>query len=818
MPTSSVDGLVSGLDTTTIISQLMSIEKQPQDALKTKKTDVGNEIAVYQVLNQKFSTLSSAAHDVALTSGWTAMKATSSSPNVTATASAGASSGMIAFTVQSLARAGAVASTGTVGSSAAVVAGGPVVLSKGADALGFSRVGAGAGLTTGAHTIVVTQATTGATASGTAVLGATTTFAADATLDVTVDGVAKTYTVAAGSYSPAQLAAAVTQASGGDLRASVDSSGKLVLATTHEGSAASLAVTGGTAAAPLALATGGPATTGTDGVVSVDGGPPVTVISAGAGSTTTLAGPNGAIDVTLAGGLRAGTATVLEVNPSGGSLGSLVDAINAAGAGISAAAVMVGTNSYRLQVSSTTTGANSNVLVDGQNVNPALGSFAAVQSGADARIHIGEGPGAYDVSSSTNSITNLLPGVSVSLLAADPNTTVTVSVAQDAGALADKVAGLVDAANQAVSYINSNSTYDPQTNKAGVLLADGTARSLADQVYSAVSSLVSTSSLGSAGAVGISLVKDGTISFDRNKFLAAYAANPDGVAGLFRQGGTATDTHVGFVAASAKTVPGTYSVNVTQVASQAQAAGTALSGAGLAAAETIDVRVGGATGTVASYAAHAGETLDSVAAGLNAAFAQQSLALSAQVVNGALVIRSSQYGSAQKFDIRSSAVGAGDQTGLVSAAGTWQPHAGTDVAGYINGVFSSGNGQTLQSPATDPTLGGLALTVTATTTGPLGTFNYNPGIAARLDSVASNAVDFGSGAITTAISGRQSSITDLDAQISDWDTRLAAKEAMLRQQFADLETALGKLKDQSSWLAGQLSGLPAASSPQSPSA
>ena len=39
MASSSVDGLISGLDTTTIISQLMTIERQPQDQLKSKKND-----------------------------------------------------------------------------------------------------------------------------------------------------------------------------------------------------------------------------------------------------------------------------------------------------------------------------------------------------------------------------------------------------------------------------------------------------------------------------------------------------------------------------------------------------------------------------------------------------------------------------------------------------------------------------------------------------------------------------------------------------------------------------------------------------------
>src|SRR3954470_9293538 len=182
MANTSVDGLISGLDTTTIITQLMALEKQPQDRLKTQKTDVGNEIAIYQVLNSKFSTLASAAQDLARPAGWTAMKATSSSAAVTATAGSGAASGQLSFTVQALSRAGAVASTGTVLSTAGVVATGPVVLARGADLLGFSRLGAGAGLTAGAHTIEVTQATSGAVQAGTSALAATTTFASDATL------------------------------------------------------------------------------------------------------------------------------------------------------------------------------------------------------------------------------------------------------------------------------------------------------------------------------------------------------------------------------------------------------------------------------------------------------------------------------------------------------------------------------------------------------------------------------------------------------------------------------------------------------------
>jgi flagellar hook-associated protein 2 len=61
--------------------------------------------------------------------------------------------------------------------------------------------------------------------------------------------------------------------------------------------------------------------------------------------------------------------------------------------------------------------------------------------------------------------------------------------------------------------------------------------------------------------------------------------------------------------------------------------------------------------------------------------------------------------------------------------------------------------------------------------------------------------------LKSIITGRNNEITSLNSQISNWDVRLAAKRLALQKQYSDLETALGKLKNQSNWLAGQLSGM-----------
>lgn len=128
-------------------------------------------------------------------------------------------------------------------------------------------------------------------------------------------------------------------------------------------------------------------------------------------------------------------------------------------------AVNTGTG-YRLQFSASATGAASTFTVDG--LDPVLGGTVVTAVGADARITIGEGAGAYAVTSPSNSFADVLPGVTVRAVSASVNP-VTVTVDGNADALADKVSALVDAANAALAEIAAKSAYDTKTNKGGPL-------------------------------------------------------------------------------------------------------------------------------------------------------------------------------------------------------------------------------------------------------------------------------------------------------------------------------------------------------------
>src|SRR5947209_164747 len=84
--------------------------ERPHAALKQKQSDANTMVSVYQALNTKFAALQSAAQSISRVADWQVMKATSSSSNVTATATSAAGTGALSFTVQQLSRAGSVAS------------------------------------------------------------------------------------------------------------------------------------------------------------------------------------------------------------------------------------------------------------------------------------------------------------------------------------------------------------------------------------------------------------------------------------------------------------------------------------------------------------------------------------------------------------------------------------------------------------------------------------------------------------------------------------------------------------------------------------
>lgn len=94
----SIGGLASGLDTVSIVNQLMQLEAVPQSRMQTRVSTEQRAVNAMQTLNSRLASLATTAADLAKPTAWSKLTATSSLKDVTVTVGASAAAG--AFSVQ----------------------------------------------------------------------------------------------------------------------------------------------------------------------------------------------------------------------------------------------------------------------------------------------------------------------------------------------------------------------------------------------------------------------------------------------------------------------------------------------------------------------------------------------------------------------------------------------------------------------------------------------------------------------------------------------------------------------------------------------
>ncbi|MGZ4660271.1 MAG: flagellar filament capping protein FliD [Arthrobacter sp.] len=100
----AIDGLSSGLDTTSMINSLMAVEALPQTQLKTKLASDQSMITSLQGLNTRLTLLNSTASGDATVNALNLFTASTSAPSLTATANTTAAAGSLDVTVTKLAQ------------------------------------------------------------------------------------------------------------------------------------------------------------------------------------------------------------------------------------------------------------------------------------------------------------------------------------------------------------------------------------------------------------------------------------------------------------------------------------------------------------------------------------------------------------------------------------------------------------------------------------------------------------------------------------------------------------------------------------------
>jgi flagellar hook-associated protein 2 len=216
--------------------------------------------------------------------------------------------------------------------------------------------------------------------------------------------------------------------------------------------------------------------------------------------------------------------TSIDIPSDANTPAGVAAAINQAGLSVRASVVTAGDKTI-LQLSSTKSGAANAFSVDWLTETP-----VPMTPAADATLTVGDptpGAGGYTITSSSNTFTGVLPGVTITATA--PATNVTVGVVTDTDAIATKMQALVDAANGALAQIGVSAAAGTAAAtgaapNGGPLAGDYTVRQLSGKMLSAISN--GQPGFGSFKQLGIELTQDGKFKFSKDNFLTAYNADP----------------------------------------------------------------------------------------------------------------------------------------------------------------------------------------------------------------------------------------------------------------------------------------------------
>ena len=267
---------------------------------------------------------------------------------------------------------------------------------------------------------------------------------------------------------------------------------------------------------------------------------------------------------TLAITVNGQTANIV-IDSAASSLNDIRDAINgsADNPGVRATIVKASDGAH-LILSATETGAANAITVAVTGGNGGLAPFAyaagapanpllQLQAAADANVVID----GFPVSSSGNTISAAIDGLTINLVSAKPGTTVDVSVDYNPEGAKSSVAGFVTAYNKLIDTVTELTRYNVDTRDAAPLLGDATVRGIRDQLRREISQISKTGTFTSLAAIGVSTQTTGKLAVDATKLGNAIDTDFDAVGAVFAgTTGLATrlDTITGASLSSASTI------------------------------------------------------------------------------------------------------------------------------------------------------------------------------------------------------------------------------------------------------------------------
>ena len=763
-------GLSSGINYEQLIQQVQEAQRRPVGILQARQATYQKEITAVASVSTKLSTLLAVASSVNNPANFNVNtvavgKTTAGASLLTATANSTASKGTYAVAVKQLAQAGKLAANGFVDQNTTSVA------------------------------------------------------SADGTFKFKVGTAGTEYSVAVSSSTTLQSLRDAINAKGGSVTASLINDGtgsnpyRLVLATNENGASNSIVITNNDTTLDFTNKK-------VEAAYAFTGNSFGGTITSNAGNNYTGSTNKTFLIQAVTGGAPGAATYKYSIDGGLTYLGYGGAAYNASagaatsGAGITAAMAATaidgtGTTNEGVAISFGATG----TLAAGDRFS--VDVFApTLQAGQDAVVVVD----GTTYTKASNTVTDIIQGVTLNLLQADTTNGVILSVSSNASGATEKIKNFVSAYNEFNAFLNDQLNFNANATQASPLLGDSSLRGIQKKLKDIISGQIPGLTTGKANLSQIGITsnsKTGALTVNEGTLSSAISADPDGVRRLFLGIGTPSNSAVTFAGLSATTAPGRYGLYIATAPQKAILGGATdatlqdLSSTGLTSAEALSFSYSGdyssAAPTTTSFnvTLSAGQRINDIVSALNSAFATNRAGLSASNDGGRLKITSKDYGADIRFTVVSDQAGV-TQTGIGSVGRTAQ---GADIAGTINDHSATGKGNVLKS---NSGFGedGLSISTESASTGLFGTIDVTRGVGDRLVSSLAAYTDPTVGILTSKSKGLQGNVDRLKKDIEKFNARVDQEGERFREQLVRLESLLSKFKATSNYLTTQLDKLP----------
>ncbi|VUD56433.1 B-type flagellar hook-associated protein 2 [Thalassocella blandensis] len=532
------------------------------------------------------------------------------------------------------------------------------------------------------------------------------------------------------------------------------------------------------------------------------------------------------------------TAQTITIDSSNNTLKGLRDAINAGDFGVQASIVNDG-STFRLLLTAESgeqnqleitvaesSGTPTNDDADGlsrfafnDDDIPADGAdtehtqqMTQYQAGRDASFTINGLP----INRSSNTVDDVVDGLTVELLQASPGETVTVTVSDDKTFAEQNVRDFVEAYNNFLDEVDSVFKYNEETEKEGSLKNDSLAKSVLSRMRTIIGSAIPGLSEGNYTAltnVGIRTNLDGSLTIKEEEFRNAFNDNFEDVQKLFGSHTSSTVSDINVNSFGSQTVPGSYDVVITTkpqkgyYAAQPLDAGVTFPFDTTGKTYTLELTVNGeVSGVITIPTDTTYNTEEEFAAAMQSVINSDSnlkakgVSVTVNYDTDHFEILSSKYGANSVVSVSGASADSIVDLGMTIANGT----NGVDVAGLVNGVAGFGLGNVLL-PKLGQDAEGLTMLVGENATS--GTVSFSRGFSGELDTLIDDFLK-SSGLLSQREQVLEARLETFDEDQEALDRRISAYEERLIRQFIAMENILSGLNSSGSFLENLIDTLP----------